>query len=403
MNNYKKDFSWFKNNKGVVYLDSAATSLKPKCVKDAIDDYIDNWSYNPHNTDSKYTYKCHEVIEETRKLLTEYINSSRTGNIIFTPGATFSINMAADGIKHILKPGDEIILNTMEHASNILPWYKIAEEKGCKIVFAEVNEMKLNINDLLSKVNKKTKIVSFANATNLIGNKIDAEKLSKQIKKINKETIVFVDATQYLSLEKMNIDNSSIDFLCCSAHKMLGPTGIGMLFFSNNIANKFIPYIVGGGMNNKITKNDFTYINNIGRYEGGTPNVMGIFGWNAALKYMKKIDIEKERKRLEDLKTYLDDELSKIDNISVINKGIKSHITIFNYNGVFSQDFASYLGNNKIIVRSGLSCAKLIHENIKTNAVIRVSLNIYNDIDDIEYLIKIIKKFKKGDELDGII
>lgn len=403
MTNYKKDFPWFKNNPDLIYLDSAATSLKPYCVKEAINDYIDNWSYNPHNTDSKYTYKCMEVINETRNLLSNFINSNNCGKIIFTPGATYSINMAADGIKHILNEGDEIVINTMEHASNILPWYKIAEEKKCKVIFSEVNELKLDENDLLDKITKKTKIVSFANATNLIGNKIDAESLSIKIKEKNPNTVIFIDATQYLSLERMDISKSKIDFVCCSAHKMFGPTGIGMLYYSNEISEIFKPYIVGGGMNNTISKNSFTYINDVAKYEGGTPNVMGIFGWNAALKYLENINLDEERKRLIDLKKYLDNELSKIENINIINKGIDSHITIFNYNGIFSQDFASYLGMNKIIVRSGLSCAKLIHENINNNAVIRISLNIYNDKNDINYLIDVIKKFKKGDELNGLI
>lgn len=403
MKNYKEDFPWFEKNKDLVYLDSAATSLKPYSVKEAVNEYIDMWSYNPHNTDSKHTYKCIETINETRHLIEEFINSKGSGKIIFTPGATYSINMAADGIKHNLNEGDEIVINTMEHASNILPWYKIAEEKKCKIVFAEIDELKLNVNDLLNKINEKTKIVSFANATNLIGNKINAEELSIKIKEKNQNVIVFVDATQFLSLEKMNINNSKIDFLCCSAHKMLGPTGIGILYYSNEIEEKFKPYIVGGGMNHTINKDSYTYMNDTAKYEGGTPNVMGIFGWNAALKYIKNLDLKKEEERLIELKEYLDNELSKIKNINVINKGVRSHITIFNYDGVFSQDFAGYLGFNKIIVRSGLSCAKLIHENINTNAVIRVSLNIYNDKSDIDRLVDAVKKFKKGDELNGII
>ncbi len=401
--NYKKDFPWFKNNPNLIYLDSAATSLKLECVKEAINDYIDNWSYNPHNIDSKHTYKCIEVINETRKLLANFLNSSESGKIIFTPGATYSINIAADGIKHNLNEGDEIIINTMEHASNILPWYKIAEERKCKIIFAEIHELRLNEEDLISKITNRTKIIAFANATNLIGNKINAEKLSIRIKEKNPNVIIFVDATQYLSLERMDIKNSKIDFVCCSAHKMFGPTGIGALYYSDWVGKIFKPYIVGGGMNNTINKSSFTYLNDVGKYEGGTPNVMGIFGWNAALKYVEKIDLNKEKNRLIELKKYLDNELSKIQNVKIINKGINSHITIFNYDGIFSQDFASYLGVNGIIVRSGLSCAKLIHENINNNAVIRVSLSIYNDKSDVDYLISVIKKFKKGDELNGLI
>ncbi len=400
---YKKDFPWFKDHQDFVYLDSAATSLKTYDVENAIKDYIENWSYNPHNKDSIYTYKCSEVILETRKLLAQWLNTIHYENIIFTPSATFSLNMIADGIKHLLNEGDEIILNTMEHASNLLPWYRIAEEKKAKIIFADVKNNYLDEKDLLKKISKKTKIVSFANATNLLGSILNAEDLSNKIKKINKDAIVCIDATQYLTMHKMNLDKSKIDFVVCSAHKMTGPTGLGMIYFSQNISKDFKPYILGGGMNNTITKSEYTLLNNVEKYEGGTPNVLGIFGWNAALKYLLKIDINKEFKRLVNLKKYLDKELSKIKDVIIFNKDIDTYITVFKIKGIFGQDYANYLGRNKIIVRSGLSCAKLMVDNIHETDVVRVSMYLYTEKEDIDKLLEVIRKYKKGDELDGII
>lgn len=399
---YKKDFPWFKNH-DLVYLDSAATTLKTKDVIMSIINYSVNWSYNPHNKDSLYTYKCSEEILDTRKSLAKILNTANYDNIIFTSGATASLNMIADGLKHNFSKGDEIIINTLEHASNILPWYRIAEEIGLDVVFANTKNLVLDEEDLLSKINEKTKLVSFANATNLLGTIIDAESLSKKIKEINPNTIVVVDATQYLALHRMDIENSKIDFVVCSAHKMTGPTGVGMIYFSKDVSKSFKPYILGGGMNNTISKNGFTYINNVEKYEPGTPNVLGIFGWNAALKYLDKIDLDYERNRLIQLKKYLDEELSKIDNIKIFNKNFETYITAFKYSDVFSQDFANYLGRNKIIVRSGLSCAKLIVDDINETNVIRVSMYIYTDKEDVDKLIEVIKKYKKGDELDGIL
>ncbi len=399
---FKKDFPWFKDH-DLVYLDSAATTLKTQDVLAASNDYLINWSYNPHNRDSIYTYKCSETITETRKLLGQYLGTQHYENIVFTPGATFSLNMIADGIKDILNEGDEIIINVMEHASNILPWYKIAEEKKAKVIFANTINHHLDEQDLLNKINSKTKIITFANATNLLGTMVDAESLSKKIRAINLDVIINVDATQYVALHKMELDNSEIDFVSCSGHKMTAPTGIGMIYFSPRVAKLFKPYILGGGMNNTILKDGYTPLNNVEKYEAGTPNVLGIFGWNAALKYLLKIDLEKERQRLVALKKYLDQELTKIDDIVLFNHGVDTYISVFKHKKVFGQDFANYLGHNKIIVRSGLSCAKLIVNDIAETDVIRASMYLYTDKEDIDKLIEVIKKFKLGDELDGIL
>ncbi len=399
---FKKDFPWFKEH-DLVYLDSAATTLKSNEVLAAANDYLTNWSYNPHNKDSMYTYKCSEVIEDTRKLLSQYIGTKHNENIVFTPGATFSLNMIADGIKNILEKDDEIIINVMEHASNILPWYKIAEEKKAKVIFSDITNHHLNEDDLLKKINSKTKIVSFANATNLLGTFVNAEALSKKIRAKNPNIIIVIDATQYVALHKMDVDNSDIDFVVCSGHKMTAPTGIGMIYFSPRVSKLFKPYILGGGMNNTILKDSYTPLNNVEKYEAGTPNVLGIFGWNAALKYLLKIDLEKERQRLINLKKYLDSELVKINDIVLFNQDVDTYITVFKHKKVFGQDFANYLGQKKIIVRSGLSCAKLIVNDIAETDVIRASMYLYTDKEDVDKLIEAVKKFKIGDELDGIL
>ncbi len=400
---FKKDFPWFNDHSNLIYLDSAATTLKSKSVLDACNDYLVNWSYNPHNKDSMHTYKCSQMMLDTRKLLAQYLGTSHFENIVFTPGATFSLNMIADGIKSYINEGDEIILNTMEHASNILPWYKIAEEKKAKIVFANIKDLCLDEEDLLNKITLKTKVVTFANATNLLGTFIDAESLSKKIRTKNKDVIISVDATQYVAMHKMNLDDSQIDFVACSGHKMTAPTGIGMIYFSPRVSKLFQPYILGGGMNNSILKHGYTPLNNVEKYEAGTPNVLGIFGWNAALKYLLNIDLDKERKRLINIKKYLEDKLSEIPGIILFNKGIETYICVFKHKNVFGQDFANYLGQNGVIVRSGLSCAKLIANDIAETDVVRASMYLYTDKEDIDKMIEIIKKFKIGDELNGII
>ena len=404
MNQIRNQIEWFKNNTDVVYLDSAATALKPDVVLKAINNYISFDCTNPHNTNSDFAYKTAIVIDSTRAKLADYIGTNKE-QVIFTPGATFSLNMIADSLNDLLSDGDEILITNAEHASNILPWLKIKETKNIKVSFVsiDINDSLSTENKIINSVSKKTRIVSFANGFNLVGLKLDAKKIANEIKKNNPNVIVVVDATQFLAFNKMELKNSQIDFLVGSAHKMMGPTGIGLLYISPTYFDVIKPKVVGGGMNHTITKNDYSLMDGVMKYEAGTPNVLGIYGWQAALNFYDTFDIQSESYRIYQLKKYFDKELLKIKNVIVYNKNIESSITIFKYEGVFSQDLASYLGSKNIIVRSGLSCAKLAHEVINAFDVVRVSMHFYNTKADLDKLIDIMKNFKKGDELDGII
>lgn len=403
-NRWRNKIDWFANNSDYVYLDSAATALKPRSVLEAINYYTNHICTNPHNDDSQFSHRPHIVMEETRTLLSEILNCD-SKEIIFTPGGTFSLNMAASSLEDFLSSGDEIILTNAEHASNILPWMDLAKKKNLKLIFAETDFSNTNIyeNDIINKITHKTKVVAFTNGTNLIGHEIDAERLSNLIKSINNNIFIIVDAVQYLAHNKMNLKKASIDFLACSAHKMMGPTGIGALYINKNLINFIKPKIVGGGMNGEIRRDYYTLMEGNLKFEAGTPNIMGIYGWNAALKLYVNTDFEKERERIFELKHYLDSKLKSINNLKIYNMGINSFVTIFSIDNVFSQDLANYLGNNKIIVRSGLSCAKLADEIINYPHVVRVSMHFYTTKEDIDKLIDALKKYKKGDELDGLV
>lgn len=397
--NLRNEIEWFKNNKDYTYLDSGATSLKPKSVVDSIVNYCNYISTNPHNDDSMFAHQALKVLKETRKKIAKLLNTD-SSNIIFTPGATYSLNFVASFLEPFLNEGDEIILTNAEHASNLLPWYDLREKKKLNIVFIDVDLKSDNIDKFLSKISSKTKLVSFANETNLLGNSIDALELSKKIKQINPNIFVNVDACQFLAHNTINLENSNIDFLSCSAHKMLGPTGVGALFINSNLINKVKPKIVGGGMNFEIKKNYYTLVSGAEKFEAGTPNIMGIYGWCEALDYYFDPEMEKEKKRIYSIKKYLDEEINKIEGFKVLNYGIDSFNTIFVKEGLFSQDLASYLGTNKIIVRSGLSCAKLANEVLNENHVVRASFHFYTNLEDVNNLIDVLKKYKKGDELN---
>lgn len=403
MKSYKHLFPWFKNNPDIVYLDSGATTHKPQVVIDAINQYYLYDCTNPHNGDSKFAYKSHLMTENARKSLAKLINANSIEEIVFTSGATESLNLIANGLKKWLKKDDEIILTYSEHASNLLPWYKLRDEIGIKIVFAnQLNEYP-NLEDFKNALSPKTKIVSFASGGNLVGNILDEVAITKLVKTYDKDILVCVDATQSIQHRAIDAKNSNFDFMVCSAHKIFGPTGIGLAYIKKDLINKLDPLKYGGGMNFSINLEKYELYDNFMRFEGGTPHVAGIYGFKACADFLLEIGYETIKLHEQELIKYARKQLAAIDNIEIFVQDTSSTSIAFNYKNVFCQDFANYLGNNNIIVRSGLSCAKVINNIIGQEGAIRASFYLYNDKSDVDKLIDAIKKYKPGDELNGII
>lgn len=401
LKNIRNDIDWFNNNPDYVYLDSAATSLKPNRVVAYMNHYVNFLCTNPHNDDSHFSHQSVSVFLETKQKLAKLLNT-RDDLISFTPSATYSLNMISLMIDPFICDGDEIVLTNAEHSSNLLPWYEIRKKKKIKILFAEVAIKNNDYNPILKLINSKTKVVSFANATNLLGNSLDANYLAQKIKEINKNAIVVVDATQYLAHSKISLKDSKIDFLCGSAHKMLGPNGLGFVVYHYDIIDQIKPVVYGGGMNFEIKRDYYTYAKKPERFEAGTQNIMGIFGLNKAIDYYLDEDYLMAKNKIYQLKKYFDAKLKEIKDIIVFNDHIDAFNTIFCHQKVFSQDLAHYLGRNKIIVRSGLSCAKLASEVIHSDHVIRVSYHFYTNKNDLDKLLNCLSSFQRGDELDGL-
>lgn len=402
MDNFKKYFTWFDKNPELIYLDSAATSLKPKCVIESISEYYDSQSTNPHNDDSLFTSKANKKMDECRSLLSELINCDKD-EILFSSGATESLNMIAQSVKDLLKPGDEIVLTEFEHSSNLLPWYRLRDECGIKIIFIKPLNSEFGKDDFKKVLNSKTKIVSFTAASNLLGNRYDCNEITKVIKEYNKEILVCVDIAQYIGHHRSDLKLWNVDFAAMSAHKMFGPTGIGAAYIKKDLQNKIKPLRFGGGMNFKVDNNNFCYIDGVLKFEGGTPHIAGMYGWAEAIKFLNKITYETIEKHDNEIYNYLKDNLFNYADIEIYNKNSKSAILAFNFKNVFCQDGAFYLGNKNIIVRSGLSCAKLLNNVINSEGVIRASFYIYNDMNDIKKFVEVIKNFSRKDLLNGII
>lgn len=400
--NIKLDFPWFKRNPGWTYLDSSATSLKPRCVINNMVDYYEKWSANPHNTDSQLTYHVSELIDLTRSKLAKLINADKN-EIIFTSGATESINLVAKGLTSLIKKDDEIILTYGEHTSNLLPWMMLAKAKHCKLVYAgNANEIPTE-QAIINKVTKKTKIIAFANISNLIGYELNAQTISQQAKLINPHVMIVTDATQMLPHKLIDVKKTDIDFLVASAHKMCGATGIGMLYMKTKYFNVIEPLRLGGGMNNDVACHDFTYASGPDKFEGGSPHSSGIISWATAIDYLNAYGWKNIHQHELKLRQYINKRFKALKNIEIVNPHTTYPIVAFYVKGIHAQDVASYLGHKKIIVRSGLSCAKLANKIINQPGVIRASFYIYNDYHDVDVLVKALTNLKKEDVIKHVI
>jgi cysteine desulfurase/selenocysteine lyase len=257
-------------------------------VIDSIVNYYEQWSANPHNSDSQLTYHISELIDVTRSKLAKLINANKN-EIIFTSGATESLNLVTNGLAPQFKKEDEIIITSGEHTSNLLPWIALAKVKHCKLIYANNPDEIPTEQAIIKKVTKKTKVIAFANISNLIGYELNAALISQQAKQINPKILIVCDATQMLPHKLIDVKKCNIDFLVASAHKMCGATGIGMLYMKAMYFNQLHPLRLGGGMNNDVSCRDFTYANGPDKFEGGSPHSAGIISWATAIDYLNAL------------------------------------------------------------------------------------------------------------------
>ena len=327
--------------------------------------------------------------------MSKFINSNSPKEIVFTKGTTDSLNMIVFGFaKYILKQGDEVILTKTEHASNILPWLELKDEIGFDIKYADLdNDLELQVESIKNSITPKTKIVSIAHITNTIGDIRDLEEIGKILKE--KNIYFIVDAAQSAGHRKIDVEKMNIDFLAFSAHKMCGPTGVGVLYGKEELLEQLKPLSYGGGMNNFFESDGKREYKSIPlRFEAGTQNIEGVIGLGAAIDYLEGIGFDKIEKHELELREYLVNELEKIDNIEIINKSSKSGNVLFNIKGVFPQDTAIFLDHYNICVRAGNHCAKLLKETLGIKNTCRISLYLYNTKEEIDKLIEALKNSK---------
>ena len=389
----REDFDILKT--GIIYFDNNATALKPNCVVKAINEYYTKYTANAHRGDYKNSLKVDMLYEETREVVKDYINAESSKEIVFTSGATDSLNMIAFGFfKEVLNKGDEVLISKTEHASNVLPWLELEKEIGIKVKYIKLDKnLKLTLEGLKESITKKTKVVSLAHVTNTIGDVRDIESIGKYLGENN---IYFVvDAAQSIGHLKIDVRKSDIDFLAFSGHKMMAPTGIGVLYGKYELLKKMKPLRVGGGMNSFFdSKGNFEYKLPPSKFEAGTQNIAGVIGLRSAIKYINMIGLGRVHEHEVMLKNYLISELLKLDDIEVINKSAESANILFNIKGVFPQDTAVFLDHYNICVRAGNHCAKLLKDELGIANTCRISLYFYNTKEEIDKLIEVLKNAK---------
>ena len=388
MKEYRYDFPMLRND--IIYFDNAATTFKPDCVLEAINDYYKNYTSNAHRGDYTISYKVDVNYEGSRKKVAEFINAD-FDEVVFTSGTTESLNMIVNGFfKNILEPGDEVLLTKSEHASNILPWFKLANELGINVRYIELDDnLHVTMDNVISAINSKTKVISIAGITNVVGDERPIDEICKYAHANN--IFVVIDGAQLLPHKKVDVKKSDIDFLAFSGHKMCGPTGVGVLYGKREFLEKLTPVNMGGGMNESFDNENEIYLKDLPtRLEAGTPNIEGVIGLGAAVDYLNKIGMDNIFLYEKKLKSYLIDKLIKLPYIDIINLESDSGIVSFNIDGIFSQDVAFYLNKYNICVRAGNHCAKILKSETGVKNSLRVSLYFYNTYEEIDKLVSLL-------------
>ncbi len=388
----KKDFP-ILNMKNLIYLDNASTTQKPKIVINAIKNYYETLNSNIHRGLYSISEKSSEKYEETRKIVAKFINAKHPEEIIFTKNATESINLIAYSLgKKYIKKGDEIIISELEHHSNFIPWQQLAKEKKAKLKIIPLNKnYNLDFNKYKKLLSKKTKIVSLTAMSNVVGVIPPIKKFITLAKKYKALTII--DAAQSIAHKKTDVQKLNCDFLVFSAHKMLGPNGIGVLYGKKEILSSMPPFLYGGGMISEVKNFSSSWAEIPQKFEAGTQNIGEIISFSLAIKYLEKIGFEKIKKHQKFLHKYAIEKFSKYKEITIYTpKTAKNGIISFNIKNTHPHDIAEIFNKFGVAIRAGHHCAQPLMRKLKIPATARISFYIYNTKKDIDIAEKAIKK-----------
>lgn len=380
------------NGHNLIYLDNAATSQTPNCVIDSISDYYKNLNSNIHRGVHFLSQKATEKYENTRKKFKEHLNANSTKEIIFTSGTTHSINLVANGFINSLKLGDEIIVSQLEHHSNIVPWQMLCEKTGAVMKVIPMNNLgELDLSAFEKLLSDKTKVVFVNHVSNALGTVNPIETIIE--KAHQHDAKVLIDGAQAVPHFHVDVKKLDVDFYVCSAHKICGPTGVGILYGKQEILEEIPPYQGGGEMIDEVTFEKTTYADLPNKFEPGTPNIAGVIASGVALDYINDIGLDNIKKYEDELLAYATEKLKEINGVKIYGESEnKTSVISFNIGDIHPYDIGSVIDNLGVAVRTGHHCAQPIMDYFKIPGTIRVSFCFYNNFEEIDVLIDSLKK-----------
>ena len=395
VNKVREDFPILSrkvNGNKIIYFDNAATSQTPIKVIDVISEYYKKYNANIHRGVHSLSQEATDAFENSRKTIKNHFNSKETCEIIFTSGATHGINIVSSGYSKILNENDELLVSEMEHHSNIVPWQMLSKATGAKLKVIPMSiKGDLEIDEFEKFLTSKTKLVFLNHVSNAIGTINPIDYIIKKAHSIGAK--VLIDGTQASPHIKTDLQKLDIDYYVTSAHKMCGPTGIGFLYGKKSLLNKLPPYQGGGEMISDVTFEKTTYADLPHKFEAGTPNISGVIAFGEAINYMNNIGFDNILNYEKELLNYAQDQIRKIEGVEIYGDSInKTPIVSFNIKGIHPYDIGSILDKMGIAVRTGHHCAQPIMDFYKIPGTVRASFSFYNTIEEIDLMIKGLKK-----------
>ncbi len=399
MNNVKSDFPILDKkirDKTITYLDSAASTQKPKQVIHSISEFLENSYENVHRGMNSLSIDATDLYEKSREVAKSFINANSTNEIIFTRGATDSINIIANSLAEHLNKGDKIVVTELEHHSNYLPWMHLCKKLELELKIIPISkEGTLSEDEIINNCDDTTKVLSLTHMSNVTGQILDIKKIKQEI---NKDIYVAVDGCQSIAHLNIDVKDLNCDFYSFSSHKLYGPSGIGIMFGKEDILNQLNPPTLGGGMINEVSLNNFSYAMLPNKFEPGTPSIEAAIGFKAAMEYLNNINYQDYFSKEKKLRSTLISALNDFEEIEIYgsnDNGNATSIVSFNIKNQNFNDIATFLDQYGIMIRGGHHCCQPFMKKLGIPGSCRVSFGIYNDINDIDHFVDSMKKTLK--------
>ena len=384
------------NDEPLVYLDNAATTQKPRQVLGAITDYYEKDNANVHRGVHTLAEQATAAYEAARERVRSFIHVASTKEVLFTRGATTGLNWVAHYAESVLQPGDEVLISVMEHHSNIIPWQEACQKTGARLVYAYLKDGMLDLADFQSKLTEKTRFVALAHVSNVLGVVNPIKEIAELVHQAN--ALLVVDGAQSVPHMKIDVQDLDVDFFAFSGHKMLGPTGIGVLYGKEELLEQMSPVEFGGEMIDFVYEQEATWKELPWKFEAGTPNIAGAIGLAVAIDYLDKIGMETVHQYEQELIAYVFPKLQAVEGLTIYGSEDltqRSGVISFNLAGLHPHDVATALDYEGVAVRAGHHCAQPLLSYLGVPATVRASFYIYNTKADCDKLVEALKKTKE--------